>query len=260
MIGYAVWVLVGIALAAVAARWQHRLPAGAGATVLPPHVRSALLLCAIGGAILGAYGLQLPADLLGWAAPPPPGVAIPDQLPMGGRTVLGGLLGGWLGVEVGKRLASVRGPTGDTFALPLAVALLCGRFGCAAAGCCAGVECAPGWWAATDALGAARVPVQLLEAAFHALAAVLLAIAARRGVQNGRRLAIYLSAYAVVRFALEFWRLNPPVALGLSWHQFLALALLALAGGTWWRRAAQRPPSPVSPTPAGGVVTSSGAK
>ena len=40
-----------------------------------------------------------------------------------------------------------------------------------------------------------------------------------------------------VRFLLEFWRQHPPVALGLSWHQFLSLALFGLAGGTWFVRA-----------------------
>jgi len=227
---YTLWVAVGIALAALAARWQ-RDDAG-----LPPEVRTRLLLWAVGGAIAGAYGLQLPADLLGFAAPPPPALHAPDAAPLGGRTVLGGLLGGWLAVELGKRRLGVRAPTGDPFALPLALALGCGRLGCAAAGCCAGVVCAPHWWAYCSADGVPRLPVQFAEAAFHFAAAVVLAIAARRGRARGRRLAAYLAVYAVVRFALEFARENPPVLLGLSWHQLLAVALLCVAGGTWWRR------------------------
>jgi phosphatidylglycerol:prolipoprotein diacylglycerol transferase len=227
---YTVCVALGIALAALAARWQGE-PVG-----LSRGQRSALLLWAVGGAILGAYGLQLPADLLGFAAPPPPGLHAPDAAPLGGRTVLGGLLGGWLAVELGKRRLGVRMPTGDAFALPLAVALGCGRLGCAAAGCCAGVRCAPHWWACVDAAGAPRLPVQIGEAAVHFAAAIVLAVAARRGLARGRRLAGYLALYAVVRFLLEFARENPPVLLGLSWHQLLAVALLLLAGGTWWRR------------------------
>ena len=230
MILYTVWVAIGIALAALAARWQ-RDDAG-----LPAPVRARLLLWAVGGAILGAYGLQLPADLLGFAAPPPPSLHAPDAAPLGGRTVLGGLLGGWLAVEFGKRRLGVRTPTGDAFALPLALALGCGRLGCAAAGCCAGVRCAPHWWAYVDAAGEPRLPVQVAEAGFHFAAAAVLAIAARRGLWRGRRLAAYLALYAVVRFLLEFARENPPVLLGLSWHQLLAIALLLLAGGTWWRR------------------------
>ena len=87
-----------------------------------------------------------------------------------------------------------------------------------------------------DAHGVARFPAQLAEAAFHATAAVVLLIAARRGWLRGRRIAAYLALYAVVRFLLEFVRANPPVAFGLTYYQFLALALFALAGGTWWVR------------------------
>ncbi len=86
MIGYSLWVGLGIALALLARRLQPA-PAGLGA-----RQRGALLLCAIGGAVLGAYLLQLPADLLGWSAPPPVGYEAPDAAPLGG--VWGGC-GAW---------------------------------------------------------------------------------------------------------------------------------------------------------------------
>ncbi len=239
MTGYALWVALGIALAAVALRLQP------SRTPLPSDRRVALQTAALLGAIVGAYGLQLPADLLGWSAPPPAGIAA-DALPLGGRTVLGGLLGGWLAVEIAKRALGVRQPTGDEFALPLAVALCFGRIGCLSAGCCAGRECAATWWSCVDAAGVPRWPVQAVEAGFHGLAALTLPWAARRDAWPGRRLAIYLTGYAAVRFALEFLRLNPPVALGLSWHQGLALLLGGLAGGTWWARSPRGHPKSVA--------------
>lgn len=231
MIGYPLCVLLGLCLAALAWWWQPR------STTLPPGQAQTLRLGALAGAILGAYGLQLPADLLGFAAPLPPGAPpLGDGLPLGGRTVLGGLLGGWLGVEGVKALAGIRQPTGGDFALPLALALGCGRIGCWWAGCCAGTPCAPGWFATVDAAGTPRLPVQLLEAAFHLAAVGVLAVAAQRRAWPTTRLAAYLACYAVGRFLLEFWRQHPPIALGLSWHQFLAIALFGLAGGTWlWR-------------------------
>ncbi len=231
MIGYSLWVAAGIGLGAMASRWQGEV------VPLPSRQRAALLFFAVGGAVLGAYGLQLPADLLGYAAPPPAGMATGDAMPLGGRTVLGGLIGGWIAVEFGKRLAGIRQPTGDGFALPLAIALGCGRMGCACAGCCAGAECAPHWWAWIDAAGTPRLPVQWIEAAFHFAVAIWLAFAARRRIATGRRLAIYLSLYAVVRFLLEFVRLQPAMGLGLTWHQGLAVVLLGIAGSAWWRRA-----------------------
>lgn len=235
MIGYTLCVLLGLALAALAFCWQPR------SVELPPGERQALRFGALAGAILGAYGLQLPADLFGWSAPPPAGLpGTGDALPLGGRTVLGGLLGGWLGVEGVKALAGIQKPTGGDFALPLALALGSGRIGCWCAGCCAGAPCAAGWFATVDAAGTPRVPVQLLEAGFHFAAACVLAALAKRRASPTTRLAAYLAAYAVVRFTLEFWRLHPPVVFGLSWHQLLAAALFALAGGTWLRRAVAR--------------------
>lgn len=235
MIGYTLCVLLGLALAALAWRWQPR------SVELPPGERQALRFGALAGAILGAYGLQLPADLFGWSAPPPAGLPVTgDALPLGGRTVLGGLLGGWLGVEGVKALAGIRQPTGGDFALPLALALGSGRIGCWCAGCCAGAPCAAGWFATVDAAGTPRVPVQLLEAGFHFAAALVLAALAKRRAMPTTRLAAYLAAYAVVRFTLEFWRLHPPVVFGLSWHQLLAAGLFALAAGTWLRRVVAR--------------------
>lgn len=44
-----------------------------------------------------------------------------------GKTILLGIVGGYLGVEVAKRLLNVRIKTGDTFAVPVAVAIGIGR-------------------------------------------------------------------------------------------------------------------------------------
>lgn len=222
-------VALGIVAAGIAARLQ---PDGSDT---PREARLPLALAACGGAVLGAYLLELPADLLGWTAAPPAGAA-GDALPLGGRTVLGGILGGWLAVESAKPRLGIRTPTGDAFALPLAVALCCGRFGCLFAGCCVGVECAPSPFALVDAAGTPRVPVPVIEIAFHAAAALAIAIATRLGRARGRRLAVYVATYAALRFVLEEWRPHPELLLGMSWYQFLAIALAALGATTAWRR------------------------
>lgn len=232
MIGYFLAVAAGVVAAAGVSRWQGNQ------TGLSEARRTALFYAAVGGAIFGAYGLQLPADVFGWSGPPPAGaMVVGDAMPMGGRTVVGGLIGGWLAVEFAKWRAGIRASTGDGFALPLAVALAFGRIGCFVAGCCAGKACQPAWWSTPDAGGVARFPTQLIEAAFHLAAAILLAVAVKRNIATGRRFLIYMALYAVVRFALEFARENKPIALGLSWYQWLCVTLLAIAGVIWRRNA-----------------------
>jgi len=52
----------------------------------------------------------------------------------GGKTIVGGLLGGWLAVESAKRVSGIRSRTGDLFVIPLCVGIAVGRIGCFLAG------------------------------------------------------------------------------------------------------------------------------
>lgn len=227
---YFVFVAAGLGVAAYAARWQG------SRTGLDRAQSAAVRIAALLGAVAGAYLLQLPADLLGWHEPSPEG-AVGDALPLGGRTVLGGLLGGVLAVELQKKRLSITRSTGDAFALPLALALAFGRLGCWFAGCCAGIACEPSWWTTRGVDGAARVPVQLVEAGFHLGAAILFAGMAtrpRHGPSSGRAFATYLLAYGLLRLGLEELRQNPRVLGPLTWHQGLSLCLVGV--GFWLRR------------------------
>ena len=51
-----------------------------------------------------------------------------------GQSIVGGLIGGLIGVEVAKKLAGVRRATGDDFVLPLVAGIVIGRVGCFLAG------------------------------------------------------------------------------------------------------------------------------
>ncbi len=200
---YGLAIIAGIAIAWLVRRCQPADP-----PMVAAH-RGELLAAAAVGAVLGAYLGDLPSGWLGWD-----GLGMEGHR-LGGRTVLGGLIGGWLGVEAVKRLLAIRMPTGDGFAAPLAAALACGRIGCLSAGCCG-----PTW-------------VTLTEIGFHAAACgILLALAWRRA-STGRCLAAYLTIYAALRFTLEFWRGHPPIAFGVTWYQGLAVVLFILAGTTW---------------------------
>jgi phosphatidylglycerol:prolipoprotein diacylglycerol transferase len=49
---------------------------------------------------------------------------------LSGKTIVGGLLGGLIAVELTKKLIEIRTATGDVFAVPLCIAIAIGRIGC----------------------------------------------------------------------------------------------------------------------------------
>lgn len=152
-----------------------------------------------------------------------------------GKTVVGGIGGGWLGVELTKRLVGVRHSTGDAFAVALPVAQAFGRVGCLMHGCCPGVA-----WEGPGAVmvgGVSRMPTPLFEAAGDlALGALLwsLRLAPRPA---GTLFRYYIVGYAVVRFGTEFLRDDAQVRVaGLSSVQWVCLATILGLGGWLWGR------------------------
>ena len=106
-----------------------------------------------------------------------------------------------------------------------------GRVGCFLAGCCYGIPAPAGWPGVTFRVspvapnGVALLPVQLYEAAGCLLLFLLLHRLARRGWKGEALLLVYLAAYALFRFALEF--LRGDAARGM-WGVFSTSQLLAL--------------------------------
>ena len=163
-----------------------------------------------------------------------------------GRTILGGLLGGYLGVELGKRLINYRNATGDVFAVIVPVALALGRIGCYLQGCCLGRACdSHAWYAVTDAAGTFRWPAPLAEAAFNLIAATILWQLSRRRVATGQLFHLYLIAYGLMRFFHEFARDTPRIIGWLSVYQPLSLGLVVFGIWRFYQRTAARRDIPV---------------
>ena len=55
-----------------------------------------------------------------------------------GKTIEGGILGGWIAVELAKRTLGVKRSTGDLFALAIPAGEAIGRIACFIGGCCYG--------------------------------------------------------------------------------------------------------------------------
>jgi phosphatidylglycerol---prolipoprotein diacylglyceryl transferase len=146
----------------------------------------------------------------------------------GGRALLGGVIFGWLGVELAKRQMGIRRSTGDMFALALPAGEAIGRIGCHFNGCCYGAACDLPW--AIDQHGALRHPSQLYSAvAAAALFGVLLGVR-KRLTHEGDLFKLYLAGFAALRFVLEFFRYHESTTLGLSLMQWLCLEILVSLG------------------------------
>lgn len=187
-------VLVGIALWWRAARTDHQL----------------LYLYGFGliGGLLGAKIAYLVAE--GWLY-----FDHPQRwtLWLTGKSVMGALPGGWIGVELAKK--SLRYPriTGDRFAITLPLPLMLGRIGCLQAGCCLGIVTPQGRWPAVE-----------VEMAFLALMLLFLLLLRAKNRWPTQHFHVFLIAYGIFRFSHEFLRATPKPFFGLSGYQLIALA------------------------------------
>ncbi len=158
-----------------------------------------------------------------------------------GKTILGGIFGGYLSIEIMKWYQGIRVSTGDSFAIPVALAVGMGRIGCFIGGCCFGTETKLPWGMhfplSGDSETVLRHPVQLYEATFHFAALLCLWFGQRQNMFPGNRLKAYLLAYLQFRFVTEWIRPPSTSFLGLTSYQ-IACILLSLLLIALWRRPA----------------------
>lgn len=150
----------------------------------------------------------------------------------GGKTIVGGLLGGWLAVEIAKLLLHVRSRTGDLFALPLCVGIAIGRVGCLLAGFAddtyGKATMLP--WGIDLGDGVMRHPVQVYEIVFLAALGCVLWWMKKRPHVRGAVFRVFLFSYLAWRFAVDFLKPQPLIG-GMNVIQWACLAgmiLLAL--------------------------------
>jgi phosphatidylglycerol:prolipoprotein diacylglycerol transferase len=200
------------------------MPKPAGLAQLPWTQQLALALSAFVG---GVFGAKLPFVISSGQSWLSEGAWLAD-----GKTVVTGLAGGYLAVEIAKLFLGIRIKTGDTFALPLALALAVGRWGCFCNGCCFGAPTSLPW-AIDFGDGVMRHPTQIYESLFHATMACILLYLALKNWLPTHRLQFYLIGYGIYRFTTEFIRPEPEWWLGLTFYQYAALGLAAGLAGQW---------------------------
>ncbi|MEZ5017982.1 MAG: prolipoprotein diacylglyceryl transferase [Flavipsychrobacter sp.] len=180
-----------------------------------------IIIAATFGAVLGArvvgslelvYELRITANKLAYF--------------WGNKTILGGLLGGMLAVEGMKKLIGEKHSSGDLITFPLILGMIIGRIGCYSAGMFEETYGIPTTlpWGMNLGDGLARHPVTLYEIAFLISMWVLLVQFEKRYVlTEGSRFKIFLMAYCLFRFLLDFIKPGWRYAFGLGTIQIAAL-------------------------------------
>jgi prolipoprotein diacylglyceryltransferase len=158
-----------------------------------------------------------------------------------GRSLLGGLVGAYIGVEVTKRFVGVGESTGDLFAPGVALGLAIGRIGCFLTeqlgtpsslpwsmtmnetGVDRGLLCLDCGQCPTCNPDTSFHPSFLYEITFHTIAFVVLRRKRHDPKWRDKLLRRYLIAYAAFRFLVEFVRGNVEFLFGLTGSQIFII-------------------------------------
>ncbi len=188
---YGLFTLLGIIASLLVAR-SLQASETSPPTVAEQRVSGAARIAAVLGAVVGAHAVHIVPTALGWLSEPQlSNVEVHGLQALYGRSILGGLIGGWMAVEWTKYRLHSTSSLAPRLAAPLALALCFGRIGCLLTGCCGGAEY-HGLLAVQDPWGTERFPVQLAETLFHGTAFVVLYVRARRKEANELDLVGYL--------------------------------------------------------------------
>ncbi|AMR34525.1 hypothetical protein A0256_12285 [Mucilaginibacter sp. PAMC 26640] len=145
---------------------------------------------------------------------------------MGNKTIVGGMLGGLIGVELTKKQIGVKVSSGDLMVYPLILAMIIGRTGCFLAGLEDGTygigSNLP--WAINFGDGIRRHPTNLYEILFWvALWITLLAVERKHRFANGARFKVFMASYLLFRLLIEFIKPDYFFSFGLSVIQLVSL-------------------------------------
>ena len=183
--------------------------------------RALIIIFALLGGIIGAklpilifnYDLlfQYPANI---------------NLIFSGKTIIGGLIGGYFSVRILKKRLNINLKVGNDIAAPAALGMAIGRLGCFFRGCCYGIE-APQCLGIDFHDGIYRYPTQLYELVFDfVLFIFLLYIKKKKEPKPGVLFRYLLNYYLTFRFFIEFIRESDRIIYFISYYQIICLICL----------------------------------
>ncbi|WP_306416975.1 prolipoprotein diacylglyceryl transferase family protein [Fulvivirga maritima] len=146
------------------------------------------------------------------------------------KTIMGGLFGGLLGVELAKKIIGEKQRSGDLFTLPIILGIFIGRIGCFLSGTdefTYGLETS--FFTGMDlGDGIMRHPIALYELVFLIILFIIIKhIQDRQIYRSGMVFKIFMISYFGFRFMIEFMKPNLFFVLGLSSIQWLCIVCWA---------------------------------
>lgn len=148
-----------------------------------------------------------------------------------GKTIVGGMLGAWAGVEIVKWFHGIRRRTGDAFVPALMAGIAIGRIGCF-------LEGLPDYtygvattlpWGVDFGDGIHRHPTQLYESLWALTLGAVVLLTGHRW-KSGMRFQAFMLGYFVFRLTVEFIKPRGDLHVGLSAIQFASLGGVVLCG------------------------------
>ena len=144
---------------------------------------------------------------------------------LGGKTIVGGLLGGWMGVEWMKKWLGISYSTGDLYVFPLILGMCLGRIGCFLTGLddhTYGIATTLPW-SVDFGDGITRHPTQLYEIAFLVGLGIYLFWHMQKPHENGALFRWFMFSYLAFRFLIEFIKPRFIYYFGLSMIQLACI-------------------------------------
>ncbi|WP_299213568.1 prolipoprotein diacylglyceryl transferase family protein [uncultured Aquimarina sp.] len=145
------------------------------------------------------------------------------------KTIMGGLFGGLLGVELAKKIIGEKKSSGDLFTFPIMLGIVIGRVGCFLAGInefTYGKETSS-FLGMDLGDGVLRYPIALFEVIFLILLWIVLKRFQKKlNSESGMLFKYFMISYFLFRFSIEFLKPNTFFVLGLSSIQYLCILCL----------------------------------
>jgi prolipoprotein diacylglyceryltransferase len=170
------------------------------------------------------FGAIVGAKVLAWAEAPGLYWALrtDPHFWFGGKTIVGGLLGGWAGMEIAKWALGITASLGDVCVYPIILGMCIGRVGCFLTGLsdntCGTPSNLP--WAVDYGDGIPRHPAQIYEILFLIGVGVVLWVKRHALTANGLKFRWFLSSYLAFRFYIDFFKPHWTLFGGLSGIQW----------------------------------------